>query len=251
MIDYGFKGKVAIVTGAGGGGFGPGICRLLAGEGAKVVASCRHLSEAEKVLEEVKSLGSQGLAVRTDVANAQECQDLVQQTMEAFGRVDILVTVPAWAAEKPFMQETYEDLHHTMDVTFWGAIYAVRAVLPNMIQQKSGSIVIISSESGKKPVPGTVMYGTAKAGLNFFAANLAKEIGPSGMRINVVSPGQSRTPKYLSSKWYSEEREKAMVKQFPLRRIGEIEDTVNAIAFLASDQASYITGEVLSVSGGV
>ena len=195
MTDCGFKGKVAVVTGAGGDGIGPAACRLFASNGAKVVASCIHRSEAEKTMEEVKALGGKAIATCTDVTKLEDCYEMVRQAPEAFGRVDILVTVPAWTSLKPFIEETVEEWHKAMNITFWGAVHAVRAVLPSMMKQKGGSIILLGSDTTKLPGPRVVIYDAAKTGLNLFALGLAKEIGPHGIRINVVSMGTTKTPK--------------------------------------------------------
>ncbi|MFC1944716.1 SDR family NAD(P)-dependent oxidoreductase, partial [Chloroflexota bacterium] len=169
----------------------------------------------------------------------------------AFGRVDILVTVPAWTSTKYFMEESEEEWHRAMDVTFWGAVHAVRAVLPPMTEQRSGNIVLIGSDTTKTYQPGSALYGSAKAGLNSFASHFAKEVGPQGVRINVVSMGLTRTPKLLGSGWLTPEMEVMAATRHPLGRLAESGDVVDAIAFLASDCASFISGQIISVSGGL
>jgi len=251
MTDNRFKGKVAVVTGAGGGGIGPAACRLFAREGANVVAACIHPSEAEAVAGECKALGAQAIATHTDVTKLGDCNEMVRLALEAFGRVDILVTVPAWTSTKFFLKETEEEWHKAMDVTFWGAVHAVRAVLPPMTKQRSGSIVLISSDTVKNLQPGNAIYGSAKAGINSFASHLAKEVGPQGVRINVVSMGMTKTPKLMNSGWLTAEVERSAKERTPLGRLAESGDVVDTIAFLASERASFITGQVLSVNGGL
>lgn len=250
MTDKGFQGKVAVVTGAGGGGVGPTVCRLFARQGASVVAPCIHQSEAEKVAKECKALGVQAIATHTDVTRLGDCYKMVRLALEAFGKVDILVTVPAWTSTKFFIQESEEEWHKAMNVTFWGVIHAVRAVLPPMTKQKSGSIVLISSDTTKNFQPGNAMYGSAKAGLNSFAMHLAKEVGSQGVRVNVVSMGMTKTPKLMNSGWLTAAMEKSAIERTPLDRLAESEDVAEAIAFLASEHASFIAGQVLSVNGG-
>jgi NAD(P)-dependent dehydrogenase (short-subunit alcohol dehydrogenase family) len=146
-------------------------------------------------MEEVKALGGKAIATCTDVTKLEDCYEMVRQALEAFGRVDILVTVPAWTSLKPFIEETVEEWHKAMNITFWGAVHAVRAVLPSMMKQKGGSIILLGSDTTKLPGPRVVIYDAAKTGLNLFALGLAKEIGPHGIRINVVSMGTTKTPK--------------------------------------------------------
>ena len=251
MIDYGFKDKVVIVTGAGGGGIGPAACRLFARQGASVVAACIHQSEAEQVAKECQALGAQSIATHTDVTELEDCYEMVRLALEAFRRVDILVTVPAWTSTKFFLKETEEEWHKAMNVTFWGAVHAVRAVLPPMTKQRSGSIVLISSDTTKNFQPGNAIYGSAKAGLNSFASHLAKEVGSQDVRINVVSMGITKTPKLMNSGWLTAEMKKSAIERIPLGRLAESGDVVDAIAFLASEHASFITGQILSVNGGL
>jgi len=250
MIDYSFKDKVVIVTGAGGGGVGPAACRLFARQGASVVAACIHESEAEQVAKECQALGAKSIATHTDVTKLSDCYEMVRLALEAFKTVDILVTVPAWTSTKFFLKETEEEWHKAMNVTFWGAVHAVRAVLPPMTKQRSGSIVVISSDTVKTHQPGNAMYGSAKAGLNSFASHLAKEVGSQGVRINVVSMGITKTPKLMNSGWLAGPMEKAAIERTPLGRLAESQDVAEAIVFLASEQASFITGQILSVNGG-
>jgi NAD(P)-dependent dehydrogenase (short-subunit alcohol dehydrogenase family) len=250
MIDCDFKNKVAVVTGAGGGGVGPAACRLFARQGASVVAACIHLSEAEQVAKECQSIGAKAIATHTDVTKLGDCNEMVRLALEAFGRVDILVTVPAWTSTKFFIQETEEEWHKAMNVTFWGAVHAVKAVLSPMTKQRSGSIVLISSDTVKTHQPGSTMYGSAKAGLNSFATHLAKEVGSQGVRINVVSMGVTKTPKLMNSGWLKGAMEKAAIERTPLGRLAESEDVADTIAFLASEQVRFITGQLISVNGG-
>ncbi|MFC1944730.1 SDR family NAD(P)-dependent oxidoreductase [Chloroflexota bacterium] len=250
MIDYGFKGKVAVVTGAGGGGIGSASCILFAREGAAVVAACIHPAEADKVAGKCKEPGGQAIATHTDVTRLGDCHEMVRLALEAFGRVDILVTVPAWSSRKYFIEDSEEEWHRAMDITFWGAVHAVRAVLPPMTEQRSGSIVLIGSDTAKTYHPGSTVYGSAKAGLNSFASHLAKEVGPQDVRINVVSMGITRTPKLLQSDWLTPEKQGVAATRHPLGRLAEVRDVVDAIAFLASDHASFISGQIISVSGG-
>ena len=145
---------------------------------------------------------------------------MVRLGLEAFKRVDILVTVPAWTSTKFFLKETEEEWHKAMNVTFWGAVHAVRAVLPPMTKQRSGSIVLISSDTVKTHQPGSAIYGSAKAGLNSFASHLAKEVGSQGVRINVVSMGITKTPKLMNSGWLAGTDGKGCHRTHPFGQTG-------------------------------
>lgn len=248
-MDLKLKDKVAIVTGAGGGGFGTGVCLELARGGACVVANDIDRSWADKVAEQVRAIGAKSISTYADVTKLDECKEMVRKTLSEFGRVDILVTVPAYVVMKKFVDESPEEWHKEFDVTFWGVVHAVRAVLDPMLQQRAGSIVCVGSDAGKVGERLHVIYGAAKAAVMNFVKGVAKEVSRDGIRLNVVSPGTSRTPAVLQS-GLSASREEALAKLYPLGRLGEPQEVVDAIVFLASDRASFITGQTLSVSGG-
>ena len=250
-MDLQLKGKVAIVTGAGGGAMGTGVCLDLAREGACVVTNDIDKSWADKVAEEARSLGAKAVPTYADVTKLDDCQEMVKKALEAFGRVDILVTVPAYTILKSFVDNTEEECHKVVDVTFWGMANAVRAALNPMIEQKSGNIVCLGSDAGKVVPEKEVMYGSAKAAVMHFAKGLCKEVGPYGIRINVVNAALTKVPQMVDSGWLTQEKEERLAKTYPMRRLGRPQDLVDAILFLASDRASHITGQTLSVSGGI
>jgi len=250
-VDLNLKDKVAIVTGAGGGAMGTSVCLDLAREGACVVTNDIDRSWADRVAEEVRSLGGRAVPTYADVTKLADCQEMVRTALAEFGRVDILVTVPAYPMLKLFVENTEEECHKIVDVTFWGVANAVRAVLDPMIEQKSGSIVCLGSDAGKVVPEKEVMYGSAKAAVMHFAVGLCKEIGPYGIRINVVNAGLTKVPQMVNSGWLTPEKEERLAKTYPMRRLGRPQDLVDAILFLASDRASHITGQTLSVSGGI
>lgn len=248
-MDLKLKHKVAIVTGAGGEGFGTGVCLEMAREGACVVANDIDKSQADRVAEQVRAMGARCISTHADVTRFEDCKEMVRVALAEFGKVDILVTVPAYTVLKKFVDKPMEECHKEVDVTFWGMVYAVRAVLDPMLQQKAGSIVCIGSDAGKVGERLQSMYGAAKAAMMNFAKCVAKEHGRDGIRINVVSSGLAKTGIQLRSGWLAQ-REEALKKAYPLGRLGETQDVVDAIMYLASDRASFITGQTLSVSGG-
>lgn len=249
-MDLGLKGKVAVVTGAGGGAMGTGVCHELAREGAVVVANDIDPSWADRVALEVTELGAKSIATYADVTKFAECQAMVDRAVAAFGRVDILITVPAYVFIKPFHECDMEGLHRMVEVTFWGAINAIKAAVAVMIRQRSGSIVCLGSDAGKTGGQGEIIYGAAKGALMTFAKGLTGEAGPHGVRINVVNAALTRTPGMMASGFLTPESEAQLVKDYPLGRLGRPQDLVDAIVFLASDRAGFITGQTLSVSGG-
>lgn len=250
-MDLRLKNRVAIVTGAGGNAMGTGVCLELAREGAHVVTNDIDPTEAEGVSKKVRSMGADSIPTYADVTKLSECHEMVDKAMSKFGKVDILVTIPAWVIRKSFVECSAEELHRMVDTTFWGVVNSVRATLNPMLQAGSGSIVCLGSDAGRVGAEGEVIYGSAKAAVMNFAKGLSKEIGPSGVRINVVNAGLTKVPLMVESGWLTPEKEQRLAKQYPLGRPGLPQDLVDAIVFLASDRASFITGQTLSVSGGI
>ena len=250
-MDLHLKDKVAIVTGAGGGAMGTSVCLDLARGGASVVTNDIDRAWADKVAAQVRELGAEAVPTYADVTKLGECREMVQKALQAFGRVDILITVPAYPVLKLFVDSTEEEWHKIVGVTFWGVVNAVRAALDPMIERRSGSIVCLGSDAGKVAPEREVMYGTAKAAVMHFAKGLCKEIGPHGVRINVVNAAVTKVPQMIESGWLTPEREKRLAQTYPMRRLGIPQDLVDAILFLASDRANHITGQTLSVNGGI
>ena len=243
-MDLNLKDKVAIVTGAGGNGIGTTVCLELAREGAHVVTNDIDRSWADKVAKQVSALGVRSMPTYADVTKISDCVEMVNKAFTEFGKVDILVTIPAYMMNKDFAHSTPEELQKQVDVTFWGVVNAAKAVLGTMIKHRSGSIVCMGSDSGKMAPAGEVMYASAKSAVMTFASSLSKEIGPYGVRINVVNAALVRSPSYGAG------TEEAFRANYPLGRLAETQEVAEAILFLASDRASFITGQTLSVNGG-
>ena len=243
-MDLNLKDKVAIVTGAGGNGIGTTVCLELAREGVHVVTNDIDRSWADKVAKQVSALGVRSMPTYADVTKIGDCLDMVNKAFTEFGKVDILVTIPAYMMNKDFAHSTPEELQKQVDVTFWGVVNAAKAVLGTMMKQRNGSIVCMGSDSGKMAPAGETMYASAKAAIMTFAGSLSKEIGPYGVRINVVNAALVRSPSYGAG------TEEAFRANYPLGRLAETQEVAEAILFLASDRASFITGQTLSVNGG-
>lgn len=249
-MDMGLKDKVAIVTGAGGAGIGNAIALALAKEGAHVVTNDLQADLAAVAAEQVQALDVRSLATSADVTQLEQTNDMAQRTLDAFGRIDILVTVPYYNPMKRFMEQTEEDWHKTMNVTFFGVVNAVRSVLPTMIDQGAGSVIGLGSDAGRVGESRMVMYGVAKSSIMNFVKGMSKEVSRFGVRLNVVSPGTTKTPRTESIGMFTPEMEERLTKMYPLRRLGQISDITDAVVFMASDRASWITGQTISVSGG-
>jgi len=239
--------RVAIVTGAGKG-IGKSIAVTLAREGASVVVNDIDIKIAEEVAKEIKSLDRQALAIRVDVSDSKEVNRMVQLAIKKFKRVDILVNNAAIIKRGSIEDLTEEDWDRVMDVNLKGAFNCMKAVVGIMKKQRYGKIVNISSIAGKiGDLASAPCYGASKAGMTCLAKSLARELASYNINVNVVAPHAIETD--MSREW-SEEKRKSIIADIPLARLGEPEDVAEAVAFLVSDKAKFITGEVLDVNGG-
>jgi 3-oxoacyl-[acyl-carrier protein] reductase len=243
-----FNGKVAVVTG-GSRGLGRGIAIELAKRGAKVVVNYHtNAAAANEVVQLIKDAGSEALAVQSDVTQYDAAQSLVKAATEFGGRLDILVNNAGTTRDMllAMMPETDWDL--VIATNLKSAYNCSKAALRPMMRQKYGRIVNMTSVSGLAGNPGQTNYSASKAGLVGFTKSLAKEIGGRNITVNAVAPGF--VPTDLTATLPKNLLDEA-IKMTPLGRLGTIEDVAYAVAFLASDEAAYITGQVLSVDGGL
>ncbi|GAF80153.1 unnamed protein product, partial [marine sediment metagenome] len=206
------------------------------------------IQTAEKVAREIKSLDQQALAIQVDVSDSKEVNRMVQSVLEKFKRVDILVNNAAIIKRGSIEDLTEEDWDRVMDVNLKGAFNCAKAVVGAMKKQRYGKIVNISSIAGKiGDLASAPCYGASKAGMTCLAKSLARELASYGINANVVAPHAIETD--MSKEW-SEEKRKSIIADIPLGRLGEPEDVAEAVVFLVSDKAKFITGEVLDVNGG-
>ena len=242
------KDKVAIVTGSGRG-IGRAIALELAREGAKVVVTSRHTEECDEVCAVIASDGGESLCVQCDVSKKEDVDRLVKETLEKFGRIDILVNNAGVVRQSPLTETTEEDWDFVIDINLKGVFLACKAVAPILMKQKSGKIVSIASIAGEIGFPNTAAYCASKGGIVNLTRELALEMAPYNVNVNAVAPGvieTSMTEGMLSE----EESRKGLLMQIPMGRVGKPEEIAKAVAFLTSDDASYITGETLTVDGG-
>ncbi len=239
--------KVAIVTGAGRG-IGKAIAIALAREGANIIINDIDIQTAEEVAKEIKSLDRQALAIQVDVSDSKEVNRMVELVLKKFNRVDILVNNAAIIKRGSIDDLTEEDWDRVIDVNLKGAFNCAKAVVGIMKKQRYGKIVNISSIAGKiGDLASAPCYGASKAGMTCLAKSLARELASYNINVNVVAPHAIETD--MSKEW-SEEKRKSIIADIPLARLGEPEDVAEAVAFLVSDKAKFITGEVLDVNGG-
>lgn len=241
-------GKVALVTGASRG-IGRAIAVKLASLGAKVVVNYRsNRAAAEQVVQQIQELGGEAIAVQADVSIYEEAQRLIQSALDHFGRLDILVNNAGTTRDTLLARMSEEDWDVVINTNLKGAFNCTKAAQRAMIKQRYGRIVNITSIAGLAGNPGQANYAAAKAGLVGFTKALAKELGSRNITVNAVAPGY--VPTDLTATLPPELVAKG-IEMTPLGRPGTPEDIANAVAFLVSDEASYITGQVLSVDGGL
>jgi NAD(P)-dependent dehydrogenase (short-subunit alcohol dehydrogenase family) len=242
------KDRVAIVTGAGRG-IGRGIARAFAREGARVALCDVRADSVSKAAAEIGDAGGEALAFQMDVTRQEQIQRVVGQILRRWGRIDILVNNAGIYEVLPFEEITEAQWDWLLAVNLKGAFLCCQAVIPAMKRQGSGRIVNIASSAGK--AGGTLAgahYSVSKAGVICLAKQLARELGPDGITVNAVAPGRIDTPMIHA---VSDEENEDFVRRTPLGRLGRPEDVANAVLFLASDEAGFITGEIVDVNGGL
>ncbi|MDA0748527.1 MAG: glucose 1-dehydrogenase [bacterium] len=241
--------KVALITGSSRG-IGHGCAVEMARAGADVVINYySHPEDAESVAEEVRALGRKALVVQADVSDRAAVDQMVEATVEKFGRLDIVVCNAYYSQREPFLELSEEAVRRTWEVCLWGGFHTAQAGARQMVSQGGGgSILFISSVLAHVPYPTSLPYNTAKAGLNHMAATIAAELAPHRIRCNVIEPGYTDTPG--ERQFATEEQMEEAAKELPWGRLGTIKDLGQAAAFLCSEAADYITGTVLKVDGG-
>jgi 2-hydroxycyclohexanecarboxyl-CoA dehydrogenase len=246
-MDLGLRDKVAVVTGAGSG-IGQAIADSLGREGARVVATDLQGDTALATATAVQSQGGTALGLALDVTHYPQAQAMVQQVLQQFGRIDVLVNCAgAWRVNL-FVDSQPADWAFEVNVCFMGVVNCTRAVLDPMIAQQSGKIVNIASDAGRVGEVRQAVYSGAKAAVIGFSKAVAKEVGRYNIHVNCVCPGFTKTP--ATSDRLTPELEERIVRLYPLRKLGVPEDVAKVVTFLASDGASHVTGQTISVSGG-
>ena len=242
------KGKVAVVTGASRG-IGKGIAIELAKAGACVVINYKSNDEAaEKTFQEIRELGVYALKIKGDVSDYEFSKQMIKTTVEKLGKIDILINNAGISKVGLFMDATPEEWDNVLNVNLKGAINCSHSAVKEMIKQKSGSIINISSMWGNVGASCEVIYSASKGAINSFTKALAKELAPSNIRVNAIAPGVIDTE---MNDWLSYDDRKALAEEIPMMKFGEVRDVGMLATFLASENSKYITGQVITIDGGM
>jgi NAD(P)-dependent dehydrogenase (short-subunit alcohol dehydrogenase family) len=246
-MDLGLTGKIALVTGATSG-VGRKIAQSLAAEGASVAVNYRSSAEdAEALVAEITAKGGKARAYPADVADFAAVKAMVEQIAKDFGGLNILINNAGLALRQRFMETKPEDWHRQIDACLYGAIHCCHAVAPHLDAARNGRIVSVIGDSSRVGESGLAIVAAARAGVVALMKSLAREFGRSGTTANAVSLGLVETPH--DKEWVDANREK-LIKLYPLRRLGVPEDVAPMVTLLASPHSGWITGQVLSISGG-
>ncbi|WP_432927585.1 glucose 1-dehydrogenase [Microbispora sp. CA-135349] len=247
-----FIGKFAVVTGAARG-IGAAIARRLAAEGAAVACVDLTTDQCASIVDEITVTGGRAVAFGCDVSEGAQVEALVPRVMAEFGRIDVLVNNAGLTRDNLLFRMSEDDWDKVVDVNLKGVFLMSREVQKHMVEQRSGAIVNLSSRSalGNR---GQANYSAAKAGIQGLTATMAIELGPFGVRVNAVAPGYVATPMTEATAVRlgvtPEEHQATMAQAVPLRRVGQPTEIASVVAFFASDDASYVTGQTLYVNGG-
>ena len=239
--------RTVLITGASRGIGAQTACLFAKNGDAVAINYHRSAEQAQALVEEIQALGGQAIAVQADVSDEYQVRRMVQEVEDRFGEIDLLIHNAGIAHQGLLTDMTADEWRQVMGVHLDGAYYCCHAVVPSMVRRHSGVILTVSSMWGEVGASCEVAYSAAKAGLIGFTKALAKELGPSGIRVNGVAPGVIATDMCAN---LDEETVAALKDETPLMRIGAPQDVAQALVFLASEEASFITGQILSVNGG-
>ncbi len=239
--------KVAIVTGSTRG-IGRAIAEELAQQGAKVVVSGRNKALAEEVVAAIQQKGGQAIAVMADVSKLVDAQNLVKETLDTWGRIDILVNNAGITRDNLLLRMSEEEWDTVMQVNLKGAFNCTKSVARQMMKQRQGRIINITSVVGEMGNAGQANYAASKAGLIGFTRSVARELASRNITCNAIAPGYIQTDMTAA---LDEKVQETLKQQIPLGRLGAPEDVARVVAFLCSDDAAYITGQVINVDGGM
>jgi 2-hydroxycyclohexanecarboxyl-CoA dehydrogenase len=238
--------KIAIVTGSGQG-IGRGIAEKLAAEGATVAVTDVNEQTAKETAEAIGG----GEGIHADVTSRESVEAMVAQVHARFGRIDVLVNNAGWDKVGPFIDSDPADWDRIIAINLYGVLHTCRTVLPIMVGQGRGTVVNLASDAGRVGSSGEAVYAAAKGGIIAFTKTIAREMARHQINANAVCPGPTDTPLFASIGGDNPKLRDALIRAIPLRRLAQPSDLANVVAFLASDEAAYVTGQTVSVSGGL
>lgn len=244
------EGKVSIVTGAATG-IGRAVAHKLASNGSNIVInyfSSAQDPECDELIKEIESMGQKAIKVIGDVSKYEDCENIVNQAIEAFGKVDVLVNNAGITNDMLVRKMTTEDFQRVIDINLTGTFNMTKVMYPIMAKARSGSIINMSSVIGQVGNAGQVNYAASKAGVLGITKSIAKELGGRGVRCNAICPGFIETP---MTDVLTEEVKKSILSAVAMKKYGQVEDVANTALFLASDLSKYITGQSIKVDGGM
>ncbi|MGV9797253.1 SDR family NAD(P)-dependent oxidoreductase [Mycobacterium sp. NPDC003449] len=239
--------KVIVVTGAGQG-IGRGIAEKLAAEGATVVVTDINEATAN---ETATALGANAIGITTDVTSPAAVDAMVERVTGRFGRIDVLVNNAGWDRAGAFVDSDRADWDRIIAINFYGVLNTTKAILPRMVLQGFGSLVNIASDAGRVGSSGEAVYSAAKGGVIAFTKAIAREMARHNVNANAVCPGPADTALFASMGGDDPKLRDALTRAIPMRRLAQPADLANVVAFFASDEAAYVTGQTVSVSGGL
>ncbi len=245
--------RVALVTG-GAQGIGKGIATTLGEQGFRVAVADLNLGIAEETAKEISAAGGEAIAVQVDVTSRDSVQAAVAEIESALGPIEVVVNNAGWDDFMPFVKTNEEFWDRILDINFKGALRVIHAVVPGMIERGFGRVINIGSDAGRVGSSLEAVYSGAKGGIIAFTKTLAREVATKGVTANTVCPGPTDTPalrKFAEGSGDAEKVIGGMTRAVPMKRLGTPSDVGPAVAFFASDDAGFVTGQTLSVSGGL
>lgn len=242
--------KTAFITGAGRG-IGREIAKTLASQSINIIVTDVNLDNAAETVSIIKKEGGEAVAVYCDVTKLESVQEAVAESLTHYENIDVLVNNAGWDKVEPFLKSEPRTWKAIMDINLMGQIHTCKEILPLMIKNGYGKVVNIASDSGRVGSSGEAVYSAAKGGVIAFTKTIAREMARYKLNINCVSPGPSNTPLFQEIGSYNEGIATALEKAIPFRRLAQPGDIATAVAFLVSEKAEYITGQTLSVNGGL
>ena len=240
--------RVAVVTG-GGSGIGAAICERFGSDGMAVVVADRDAGNAQRIAAEITAKGGEAAAVPMDVADPASVEQAMAEAEARFGSLDVMVASAGIGIQKSMLETTFEDWNTILAVNLTGVFLCGKAAAARMAPRGFGRIINISAVAGLRGIPGRCAYGASKGGVNTLTQVMAVEFGPLGITVNAIAPGPINTP--LTDRMHTDATRRAYTNAMPLRRYGTLSEAAGVASFLASDDASFVTGHTLPVDGGM